>query len=140
MLNAVRTRLDHARLVGSEVFVRPVPLRAVSLRLDLEGETLGLAAVQGRIEARLRRFLDPLGGGDATAWWPFGAPLRPSLLLREVQQAIGRGLTARRVAVGLDGAAPDEDCSDVQIGPNALPWLASIDYTITAAPLTGGLR
>ncbi len=126
--------------MGSEVFVRPVPLRAVGLRLDLEGETLGLAAVQERVETRLRWFLDPLLGGDAATGWSFGAPLRPSLLLREAQEAIGRGLSARRIAIGLDGADPDEDCGDVQIGANALPWLANIDFTVTAAPIAGGLR
>lgn len=140
MLAAVRTRLDHARLVGSQVFVQRVPLRAVSLRIDLEGEALGLASLQERVEGRLRRFLDPLGGGDADAGWPFGAPLRASVLLREAQQAVGRGLIVRRVAIGLDGATPGEDCADVPIGPNALPWLESVDLTTTAAPVTGGLR
>ena len=64
----------------------------------------------------LRRYLDPLIGGDDGDGWPFGEPLRPSELLGVAQELAGRAAVLDAVAVGLDGAAPAEACLDVAIG------------------------
>lgn len=141
MLRAVRTRLDRARLLGTQVFVRPAEYRAVDLHADGSGERNDAAAVQAVLFAALRTFLDPLEGGDRdpVEGWDFGAPLRPSMLLRRAQQALGPGLTVQRIAISLDDAVA-EDCLDVSPGTNSLPWLRSLSVTLTPALFTGGLR
>jgi hypothetical protein len=141
MLSAVRQRLERSRLLGTQVFVRRAIYRAVGLHAEVSGERGDAAVVQATLFAALRDFLDPLtgGGGDPAAGWEFGATLRPSLLLRSAQQALGPGLTVQRIAISLDGAAA-EDCRDVPPGAHALPWLSSLTATLTPAPITGALR
>jgi len=141
MLAAVRKRLERARLVGTQVFVRQAEYRAVDLHLDVAGERGDATAVRARLFEALRKFLDPLEGGDGdpATGWEFGAPLRPSLLLRRAQQAVGPGLSVRRVAISLDEAAA-EDCRDVLLQAHLLPWLRSLSVTLAPTPRTGGLR
>ena len=71
------------------------------------------AAVRARVQLALRQYLDPLAGGDDGTGWPFGAPLRPSALLRVAQQAAGHDGEVASVAIALDDAASWEDCRDV---------------------------
>jgi hypothetical protein len=141
MLKAVGMRLDRARLLGTQMFVRPAEYRAIDLHADVSGERSDAVAVQAVLFDTLRTFLDPLEGGDRdpVEGWDFGAPLRPSMLLRHAQQALGPGLTVQRIAISLDDAAA-EDCLDVSLGTNSLPWLRSLSVTLTPAPFTGGLR
>ena len=141
MLAAVRKRLGRARLLGTQVFVRPAIYRAVALHVDVAGERGDASGVQATLFAALRGFLDPLSGGDRNpgTGWEFGTPLRPSMLLRRAQQALGPGLTVTRVAISLEGAAA-EDCGDVAPGANALPWLQALSVTLTPAAVSGGLR
>ena len=50
---------------------------------------------------RLTSFLDPLVGGDDHQGWPFGEPLRPSVLLRESQVAVEDSAVVNSVAIQL---------------------------------------
>ena len=83
----------------------------------------------------LRRFLDPLTGGDQDAGWPFGAPLRPSALLRVAQQAAGHDGDVGAVAIALDDTASWEDCHDVAIRPQEL--VAVGDVRVRFGPGSG---
>jgi predicted phage baseplate assembly protein len=140
-LAAVRAHLERARMVGTEVWVCPPRYRTARLAVRVLGDPVDPSAARLRIEDALRRFLDPLEGGDDRKGWPFGDPLRPSVLMREAGPAVEDG-EIDAVAIGIDGGAPSEDCREVAIGPHDLPALA--DVAVTFAPdlraRAGGLR
>ncbi|MCG0288574.1 putative baseplate assembly protein [Streptomyces sp. PSAA01] len=133
MLCAVAARLEKARLLTSEVFVRAPRYRDVALRVDLSGDPADRARVSTAVTAALRRFLDPLVGGDKQDGWPFGQPLRPSALLRAAQRALGDLADIAAVAIGLDGADPDETCDEVPLGAGELPVLRTVRTRIVPA-------
>jgi len=112
----------------------------VRLSVRLLGDPVDPAATRARVEEALRKFLDPLEGGDDLEGWPFGDPIRPSVLMRETSRVVN--LDVDSVAIGLDGAAPSESCAEVRIGPHDLPALITV--SVTFAPNTraraGGLR
>lgn len=137
-LLAVRARLEAARLLASEVFVRAPRYRAVALRVTLESDPADAVALERAVRAQLEQFLDPLVGGDGHDGWPFGEPLRPAVLLREVQRALGDSGIASEVAIGLDGAAPTESCLNVPVGPHALVWLARLTLQLRRSACAGG--
>jgi hypothetical protein len=126
LLAQIRAHLDEARLVGTEIFVCSPRYRRVDLRVDLTGRPADPAAVRATLLAALRRYLDPLVGGDDGTGWPFGGPLRPSALLRVGQDALGDAAELAGVAIGLDGAPPSEECADVALRPDELVALESV--------------
>jgi hypothetical protein len=126
LLAAVRARLDAARLIGTEVFVCPPRYRIVDLRVLLAGRPADRAALRRTLREALRRYLDPLVGGDDGDGFPFGGPLRPSALLRVAQAAAGDAADISAVAIGLDGAPPDEDCADVPLRTGDLVALLEV--------------
>jgi predicted phage baseplate assembly protein len=139
----VLTALCAARLLGEELFVRAPSYRAVRLRVEVTGTPRDPAAAGRSIRHALRRYLDPLTGGDETAGWPFGAPLRPSALLRVAQQAAGHDGDVRSVAINLDGTASWEDCRDVAIRPQELVELGDVRVRFSSGNGTtpaGGLQ
>jgi hypothetical protein len=140
-LAAVRARLEQARMVGTEVWVCPPRYRTVRLSVRVLGDPVDPASARLRIDAALRRFLDPLEGGDDRSGWPFGDPIRPSVLMREAVPVVEDG-EIESVAIGLDGADPSEDCEEVALGPHDLAALA--DVAVRFAPdrraRPGGLR
>jgi hypothetical protein len=140
-LEAVATRLDGARLVGTQVFVREPRYRRVRLAVTLSFDRAGDESVQRRLEAEFRRFLDPLQGGDEQEGWPWGEPLRPSALLRHAAAALGELHEVAAVAIGLDGAAPSEACRDVPIGADDLVVLDEVTVRwVPVDTIEGGLR
>lgn len=132
-LCAVAARLERARLLTSEIFVRAPRYRDVALRVALSGEPADRARISAVLTGALRRFLDPLVGGDDGAGWPFGEPLRPSALLRATQRALGDLADVAGVGIGLDGADPAEDCDEVPLGPAELPVLRAVRTRIVPA-------
>ncbi|WP_374984580.1 baseplate J/gp47 family protein [Streptomyces fradiae] len=136
-LCAVAARLERARLLTAEVFVRAPRYRDVTLRADLSGTPADPARVRALLTRALRLRLDPLVGGDDGEGWPFGGPLRPSALLRAAREALGDLADVSAVAVGLDGAEPDESCRDVPLGPGELPVLRSLRVRTTPAAEPG---
>ncbi len=140
-LAAVRAHLDRARMVGTEVWVCPPRYRKVRLAVRVLGDPGDAAAARERVTTALRRFLDPLEGGDDAQGWPFGDPVRPSVMMREAMTALREG-EVDAVAIGLDGAAPEEDCKEVRIGPHDLVVLADVTVSFAAdtRARTGGLR
>jgi predicted phage baseplate assembly protein len=137
-LAAVAARLERARLIGTQVFARAPRYRAVRLAVTVSSARTGDPSAQPRLEAEFRRFLDPLVGGDEQLGWPWGEPLRPSALLRRAA-AVLEDVAA--VAIGLDGAAPDEACQDVPIGADDLVVLEELSVRWSPLPAAeGGLR
>lgn len=120
LLHEVTEHLAKARLVGTEIFVCPPRYRRAGLRVTVGGPLADPASARTAVRAALRRYLDPLLGGDDGQGWPFGGPVRPSALLRVAQEALGDAVEVTRVAIGLDGAPPDEDCDDVALRPGEL--------------------
>jgi hypothetical protein len=133
MVRAVAARLAEARLLTAEVFVRAPAYRTVALRVDLSGRPADRTRVSTVVTEALRRFLDPLVGGDDGAGWPFGEALRPSALLRAAQQALGDLADVSAVAIGVDGALPGETCLDVPLKANELPKVAEIRTRVVPA-------
>lgn len=139
-LSAVWQRLDARRVIGMEVFVAGPRYRAVSLTVSLTGTPADPVSLRQAISDRLQTFFDPLQGRDGSGWG-FGEALSPSALLREAQAAAGDGVQVTSVSIGLDGAAPSQNCIDVPIGPNDLVTLTGVAIQLTAGPaFTGGLR
>jgi hypothetical protein len=126
MLCEVADRLACARLITSEVFVRAPAYREVRLRVDLSGDPADRARVSSVVDPALRRYLDPLTGGDDGEGWPFGAALRPSALLRTAQEALGDLADVMGVAIALDGAVPAEACLDTPLRAGELPAVTEI--------------
>ncbi|GGZ39962.1 putative baseplate assembly protein [Streptomyces inusitatus] len=137
LLCAVAARLDRARLLTSEVFVRPPDYRDVTLRVDLSGDPADRARASAAAADGLRRYLDPLIGGEDGEGWPFGEPLRPSALLRAAQRALGDLADVLAVAIGLDGDEPDESCRDVRLRAGDLPVLRAVRTRVVPAAEPG---
>jgi hypothetical protein len=136
-LDAVARRLDAARLLTSQVYVRPPLYREVQLDLVVLADVRDPRRLARRVVARLRRFLDPLVGGEEGLGWPFGEPLRPSAIQRQAQAALAGDGQVQSVAITLDGAA-QRACEDVQIderpGPRHLVALREVKVQVQAAP------
>ncbi|VVJ18059.1 Uncharacterised protein [Amycolatopsis camponoti] len=133
LLCAVADRLAQARLLTAEVFVRAPAYRDVRLRADLSGAPADRAKVSTVAGDALRRFLDPLVGGDDGTGWPFGEALRPSALLRAAQQALGDLADVTAVAIGIDGGEPAETCDDVPLRAGDLPAVREVRTRVVAA-------
>jgi hypothetical protein len=132
MLCAVSTRLEEARLLTAEVFARAPAYREVTLRVDISGSPADRDGVSTVVTLALRRYLDPLVGGDDGTGWPFGEPLRPTALLRTAQRALGDLADVAGVAIGLDDAEAGEDCRDVPLRAGELPALSAVRIRVTA--------
>jgi hypothetical protein len=140
-VRAVRARLEAARLVASEVFVLAPRYRSVSIVIDITAEPVDPLPLRQRITERLQDFLDPLIGGDQKDGWPFGEPVRPSVLLREAQQALGTSGEVVAVYIGIDDNPADENCDDVKIGEHDLVTLEQVTVRLQqSASASGGLR
>ena len=137
MLCEVADRLAAARLLTAEVFVRAPAYRGVRLRVDLSGRPADRATVSTVVDDALRRYLDPLVGGDDGTGWPFGEPLRPSALLRAAQDALGDLAVVSAVAIALDGAEPAESCADVPLRPGELPAVREVRTRVVPAAEPG---
>jgi hypothetical protein len=139
LLSKVRAALCDARLLGEELFVREPRYRAARLRVEVTGTPRDPAAVRAKVQRALRQHLDPLTGGDKNDGWPFGAPLRPSALLRAAQQAAGHDGEVSSVAIALDDAASWESCRDVVIRPQELAALGDVRVRFTPGSGTASM-
>jgi predicted phage baseplate assembly protein len=137
MLTQVRAVLGQSRLLGEELFARNPSYRPARLKVQVTGTPRDPAAVRVRVQRALRQYVDPLAGGDDGNGWPFGAPLRPSALLRTAQGAVGHDGEVSSVAVTLDDGATWEGCRDVAIRPHELVAVASGDIQVLFASGSG---
>jgi Baseplate J-like protein len=142
-LAAVAARLDLARLIGTELYVRPPTYRPVALTVDVEADTAAPDALRTDLASALTRFLDPLTGGDQHGGWPFGGALTPSVLLRRAQDAIGDQGEVVRVGIRLlDVEHEEQSCEDVAIRPHELPALQRVTarVRVNQTASVGGLQ
>lgn len=140
-LAAARARVEIARLVGNEVFVSRADYRQVSLHVEARGDSPNPNVLSERIRIALQNFLDPLRGGTQRKGWPFGEPLRPSVLMSEAQRAAGLDANILWVSIGLDCNEPSENCKDVEIKPHQLVVLREVVVRFEPeASSQGGLR
>ncbi len=135
-LAAARDRLSQARLIGQETFVLPPTYRAVTAWVTL-ARTARDQGLQQRVIDALRRFLDPLVGGDDGVGWPFGGTVRLSALSGLVQSVLGPESVVTALSAALDGGTPS-DCADLPIGPRQLVWLAAAHLGWTGTSNAGG--
>jgi predicted phage baseplate assembly protein len=139
---AVLARFQIARLVTTEVFVRGPRYRPVALSVTVEGDPADPQEMQRQIQMRLANFLDPLIGGEEQQGWPFGEPLRPSVLLREAQRPLANGEQVIAVSIVLiDTDQSAQHCTDVLIGPHDLVTLHAVTVRLNRTVAgSGGLR
>ena len=141
-LQAVKTQLNAARLVGSEIFVQGPIYRPVQLDVYIAVDSPLRSDLRQRIVTDLQNYLDPLIGGDDGEGWTFGDPLRPSALMKRAQDVVDQAGDVLKVSVLLlDGANPTESCKDVPIQPHELVTLKTVN--LHSQPRTariGGLR
>jgi len=76
--------------------------------------------VRGLIET-LDRYLNPLTGGDDGQGWPFGAPLRFSVLMRRLLSSVPGVSAIPRLRLIVDGV-PQRRCGDVALQRGELFW------------------
>ena len=135
---AVIAQLTAGRLTGTELFVLPPRYRPVRLRVTLAGPLVDPVGTRAQLTTALRRYLDPLVGGDDGAGRPIGQPLRPSAFLRNAQNAVARGIQVLTVAVWLAAEQRWENCSDVPIAANELAVLDDLDMQVDPGAVTPG--
>lgn len=107
-LAAIRAQLNKRRLVASEVFILAPRYRPIAITVSVETNAADRVKLSEKIKLGLRRFLDPLIGGDTGEGWPFGEPLRPSALLREAQRALENEGSVTEVSVKLLDSPPSD--------------------------------
>jgi predicted phage baseplate assembly protein len=141
-LDAVLAPLNAARLATSEVYVRPAPYRPVFINVTVAASPADPQALRDAVVQALQRYLDPLVGGDDGTGWPFGGSLRPSSLIRIVQQAAGHAGTVRSVGIILDDPSqPAKSCKDVPILANEVVNLQQVNIALEPPSAgQGGLR
>jgi hypothetical protein len=133
-LLAIRARLDEARMLTMRVFVARPAFRPVALAVDIAAATGSPADFTGELRPALTRYFHPATGGPDGTGWPFGRALRPSELLRVAQAELGPGARVERVGVRLlDGAAPEEDCTELATGPSELVLLEHLVVRVRRA-------
>jgi hypothetical protein len=140
-LQAARDRMSAGRLLGADVFVCGPVYRQVSLAVAVAVDVALSTALREAIIGGLKNYLDPLVGGDEGEGWPFGNPIRPTALMRVVQDILGAAGDVQSVSVRLDHGTVAESCQDVHIRPHELLALAHVDLnTQRRRPQGGGLR
>ena len=124
-----RQRLEATRMIATRVHVLTPTYRPVALRVTIRTSRPDTTDIADTVRLALARHLDAVVGGDGDGW-PFGHTLRPSSLVRVAQQAGGDEVFVERIAIGIDGAAPEDDCTDTPIGPHDLVYLAATTFTL----------
>jgi hypothetical protein len=140
-LQEARDRMSAGRLLGTDVFVCGPVYRHVSLAVAVAVDVAPSMALREAIIGGLQNYLDPLVGGDGGEGRPFGDPIRPTALMRIVQEILGTAGNVLSVSVRLDRGTVAESCQDVRIRPHELLALAHVDLKAQRRrPQGGGLR
>jgi hypothetical protein len=138
-LAAVRAHLEQARLLASEIHVRPPRWRDVRLRLRLRSTSADATDLRARLHRALQTYLDPLVGGDEGHGWPLGGAIDPSALLRRAQTELGEASVVDQAAVQA-GPGEVESCRPVPIGDCYLPRLIATAVDLHPLADQGGLK
>ena len=168
-LQIVSRILNAARLVTHEIFVRRPIYQEIGLLVEISGASADPEATSEIVTRTLHEYLHPLYGGPQGDGWPFGEPIRPSELVRVLNNAIDQELGIQSVgieklvgksqsqqsphgsfcasvcesSVGRNApfTAPRfESCRDVSIDPHGLVALRDVQVVFTQnRTKTGGL-
>lgn len=140
VLEAVKRRLEEARLVTQEVFVKGPEYRDASITVILAGRPDDPAGARASVSSALRSLLHPLTGGFDGHGWPFGGAISPSTLMRRVSATLDDEIAIVRVIIS-PGNDPtkDEDCVDVAIPPHALVRLVEVNVQFVDRPTSKGV-
>jgi predicted phage baseplate assembly protein len=122
-------RLEAARMLATRSHVLTPAYRPVALAVTVRSAQSDSGETVDAIKLALARHLDAVIGSDGEGW-AFGQPLRPSDLVRVAQNAGGNEIFVERIAIGIDGADPKDDCGDTRIGPHDLVYLAAISFSL----------
>lgn len=157
-MNTVSHWLDGKRLLTHEIFVCQPEYEEIDLSITLQGNPLEKAQVDSLIRSALRIYLHPLLGGPDQKGWPFGGAIRPSELLRQIDQLVAPELNVTSVGVhkrtseGVTGSSCEarqsqpngamsfNTCTDTAIGKNSLVALRTIRVRYSDDRQTGGLQ
>lgn len=149
-LKTIADRLMERRLLTSEVYVRTAMFARIRLNVHVLGIVADKEDLFKAIHAILFRYLDPLIGGDDHTGWPFGGVIRPSALIKIVQEHIEPGIVIEKIGVALidkntDATTfeyhPFEYCYDLTLPTYHLVQLDHVHVNIQAVANTeGGLK
>ncbi|MGK7865366.1 putative baseplate assembly protein [Falsiroseomonas sp. E2-1-a4] len=128
LLRTVCAHLDQRRLLTTELYVTGPSYVDVDLRLDvIATEDADTAALTAAVEAALRRYLDPLGGGADGLGWPFGGTLFFGELYRRA--LLPGAARVPELAITLRGVEQPL-CQDVAIPAGALVRLGQVNVAV----------
>lgn len=140
-LALVRQFFSNKRLLSSQIFICGPAYRTVTVSVEALGSPLDSELFRKGVGSALAKYLDPLIGGDEGSGWPFGYSLRPSALLRQIQNEMGNEADIIKVTIGIDEAPPNEDCADIDIEAHELVYLKSFNVNLKSnSMMVGGLR
>jgi predicted phage baseplate assembly protein len=135
LLRTVCQALDARRLLTTELFVIAPRYVKLSVRATVQADDdADTAALKEAVELALRRYFDPLLGGDDGLGWPFGGPLRYSKIVQKVFAVKGVDSVPELVLTVDDEER--EPCQDVllaDIAPQALVHLAAHAVEVVTA-------
>lgn len=106
VLQAVAQWLNPRRLLTHEIHVARPEYVEVDLRVKIEGSPSDPDDLRRTVQEALHVYLHPLFGGPESDGWPFGEPLRPSQLVKTVQETIDNDLHVAEVSVGVRSKRP----------------------------------
>jgi predicted phage baseplate assembly protein len=125
LLHDVGRYLDARRIVGTSVHVMPVPLRAVTVAVEVEADRLADAdRIERAVKQALYRFINPYVGGQGRGW-RFGAPLNGGDVHQVVHDVPGVNHVGRLHMYDTDPRTPGKPSprpagSRIKLAPNEL--------------------
>jgi predicted phage baseplate assembly protein len=133
LLESVADFLDERRLMGTRVHVMPVPLRGVTVVVDVAiARWAHVDVVEREIKEGLYHFINPLVGGSAHAddGWAFGRPLNAGELYALVQHVPGVDRIHKLRMYETDPRSPDTPDprpagTEIVLAPNELVFSGS---------------
>lgn len=128
-LAQVASQFGKTRLLGTQVHVETARYRDVEIRVEVSGDPWDPADTRARAEAAVRLHLDPLLGGPDGEGWPFGDPVRPSDIMRVVQDEIREDGDVTLVGITLAPAA-EVTCGDAVLRSYELPRITALRVQI----------
>lgn len=135
LLRSVCQALDARRLLTTELFVIAPRYVKLAVRATVQADDdADTAEVKEQVEQALRRYFDPLLGGEDGLGWPFGGPLRYSKIVQKVFAVQGVDSVPELVLTVDDEER--EPCQDVllaEIAPQALLHLVAHAVEVATA-------
>lgn len=132
LLRTVCEYLDARRLLTTELFVVAPQYLTLAVRARVVvRDDADTGKVHEDVENALRRYFDPLLGGDDGSGWPFGGALRYSKIVQRVFNVEGVDSVPELVLTLDDEQRPV--CTDVPLGsPHALLHLVAHDIEVVS--------